>query len=371
MSRSLAQRVREYAKKDGYLALLDQYGGIDPAVTEAAALGHDLGHPPFGHAGEQVLDELVRERGCDEGFEGNAQSFRIVTKLAFRKVDADDPPGLNLTRATLRAILKYPWIGGDRKAPKENKWGAYLSEHEDFEFAMGIKSIPEKYGQSLEAKIMDWADDITYAIHDLEDFYRVGLIPLTEFSSDSDFRRDFFESRLSDFEVSGPPVTADEVEKVFLGIEQFLPREYFRGTPGQLGQLNVMRNFLISRLVESFAVTSDDTNLTIDIERSSKILAEALKSLTRHYVIKTTELETLQIGHRKVITEVFDKYCVVLGGGGRPVLKSHYNSRSTLSSDHGARVAADYVASLTEAGILLVYRNLMGLNPGSIRDLVY
>ena len=80
-------------------------GGLDPEVVEAAALAHDLGHPPFGHAAERELDRLVRESGTSDGFEGNPQSFRVVTKLS---VKGRESPGLNLTRATLDAILKYP-----------------------------------------------------------------------------------------------------------------------------------------------------------------------------------------------------------------------------------------------------------------------
>jgi predicted deoxyguanosinetriphosphate triphosphohydrolase len=81
---------------------------INPDVVEAACLAHDLGHPPFGHIAERLLDELVTHELAD-GFDGNAQSFRIVTKLAFRSTDVT---GLNLTRATLNALLKYPWLRG-------------------------------------------------------------------------------------------------------------------------------------------------------------------------------------------------------------------------------------------------------------------
>jgi dGTPase len=93
-------------------------GGIDPERVEAAALAHDLGHPPFGHIAEKELDRLIVGVGADDGFESNAQAFRIVTKLAVRK---EEFPGLNLTRATLDAVLKYPWLR-ESSGPKHSKW---------------------------------------------------------------------------------------------------------------------------------------------------------------------------------------------------------------------------------------------------------
>jgi dGTPase len=102
---------------------------IDPDVVEAACLAHDLGHPPFGHIAEQILNQRTKKFG---GFEGNAQSFRIVTKLASRSPDYG---GLDLTAATLAAILKYPWLRG-RNAAKPSKWGAYSSEARDFRICL-------------------------------------------------------------------------------------------------------------------------------------------------------------------------------------------------------------------------------------------
>jgi dGTPase len=80
---------------------------IDADVVETASLAHDLGHPPFGHAGESALSECIEKAGDLEGFDGNAQTFRILTRLAVRD---DDCTGLNLTRASLAATIKYPWV---------------------------------------------------------------------------------------------------------------------------------------------------------------------------------------------------------------------------------------------------------------------
>lgn len=140
----------------------------DPDASEAAAWAHDLGHPPFGHTGEAALDAALRERwpGSD-GYEGNAQSFRVVVRLAVRNASH---PGLNLTRRTLRGVLKYPWMRGERPG---HKFGAYRAEQVDFEWAAGGVE-----GPCLEAQVVDAADDVAYSVHDLFDFTRAGLIPL-------------------------------------------------------------------------------------------------------------------------------------------------------------------------------------------------
>jgi len=134
--------------------------GLHPEVVEAACLAHDLGHPPFGHIGENVLCNLVEASGDEEGYEGNAQSFRIITKLAVRFEGCD---GLDLTRATLAATLKYPWTRDKNDPKKTKKWSVYNSEQDDFEFARTLNRGEKK---TLEAELMDWADDIAYSVHD-------------------------------------------------------------------------------------------------------------------------------------------------------------------------------------------------------------
>ncbi len=162
-----------------------------PDVVEAAALAHDLGHPPFGHATEVELNDLVRDAGLKDGFEGNAQSFRIITRLAasdaltLKNAGKDDEhedsvPGLNWTRQCLDSVLKYPWgFGENDQYPK--KWGFYESEREIFDW---VSRNQPKLRRSLGAEIIDWADDITYAIHDLLDFFRSGKIPIDRLKTD-------------------------------------------------------------------------------------------------------------------------------------------------------------------------------------------
>ena len=161
--------------------------GCDAVVVQAAASAHDLGHPPFGHLGERVLDRLARESlGLADGFEGNAQTYRIITAL---DVCEAAPRGLNLTAAVRSAVAKYPWtrfVGvaefsdglprGLRRVDggvEVVKFSAYDLDADDlFAARRGLPSME----QSLECSIMDIADDIAYSIHDVDDFFRAGLL---------------------------------------------------------------------------------------------------------------------------------------------------------------------------------------------------
>ncbi|WP_188757032.1 dGTP triphosphohydrolase, partial [Microbacterium lacticum] len=168
---------------------------LDPDVCYVAGLSHDLGHPPFGHAAEVQLQDLLAPTVGDEvladSFEGNAQSFRIATRLSFRKqIDDTTLAGLNLTWRSLAAISKYPWPKGGHPADQAKlakKWGFYNTERKFYEHMLETGLI-HPYGpdspvkQNLEAQVMDWADDVAYAVHDLEDFFRAGRVPLDRLS---------------------------------------------------------------------------------------------------------------------------------------------------------------------------------------------
>jgi dGTPase len=193
VARAVAERL---TADERYPALLESLGGCDPDVVEAAALAHDLGHPPFGHLGEYVLDRLARHHlHLPDGFEGNAQSYRIVTSTEIRGTATI---GLDLTAAVRAAMLKYPWTRTtfpqphpstmdpaprgatpppDDPASGSAKFGAYTTELGDLQHAREpfLGRIAD-WQQTVEASIMDTADDIAYAIHDVEDFHRVGVL---------------------------------------------------------------------------------------------------------------------------------------------------------------------------------------------------
>lgn len=178
---------------------LDSLGGCHPVVVQAAACAHDVGHPPFGHLGEQTLDRLAREHfGLSEGFEGNAQSFRIMARL---EQQSHHDAGLNLTAAVRAAIVKYPWIRADGTgqppgpgterglAPPAagggaKKFSAYCLDVENMHQARDAYPRIGQRQQTVECSVMDIADDIAYSLHDLDDFYRAGLLNQTAISAE-------------------------------------------------------------------------------------------------------------------------------------------------------------------------------------------
>jgi dGTPase len=268
IGRGLAVTLLENTSKD----LIRTAGDLDPFVVEAAGLAHDLGHPPFGHIAESELNRLVGEAeasillNCKEengissedledlrkqlgdGFEGYAQSFRIITTLSSR---FHDLKGLDLTRATLCAVLKYPWVRNDSQAQplSSEKWGAYTSEAKYLRWAREL-SPSDGQVRSLEAALMDWADDIAYAVHDLEDFYRAGLIPLDRLASSAHERTVFLqhENERQQKKRILPGSTRDDLAESFQRLMCVAPfKGPFAGTHRERAVLRAFTSTLIGR----------------------------------------------------------------------------------------------------------------------------
>ena len=197
VARAIAVRLLRTEDRE----VLRDLGGLDHVVVQAAAVSHDLGHPPFGHLGERVLDRLARERfGLVDGFEGNAQTFRILTEL---EVHGPGDEGLNLTAAVRAGVLKYPWgrfhvpdphpsgwpepprgAGFGPDGPGAAKFSAYTLDLAEMRQALEAFPHLPPGRQTLECAIMDLADDIAYSLHDVEDFHRSGVLQFSPVSGE-------------------------------------------------------------------------------------------------------------------------------------------------------------------------------------------
>ena len=372
VGRRMAESLIQKSSPD----LLKVCGSPDPDVVETAGLAHDLGHPPFGHGGEFAINRAMRDRGLDEGFEGNPQSFRIVTRLAVRYAE-QEPPGLDLTRASLNAILKYPWLW-EKAAENKDKWGAYREDSDCFEWARDSLDLRE--GQlSVEAELMDWADDITYAVHDLEDFYRAGLIPLERLHAQGSYR----SSGLMTPEVERVTAVLQREELdlddnaevgqrlVSLIDPYFLPLDApFDGRRQQREALRTAASALITRFINAISLrepTARDTRL-VRIDGEADIDVKLLKGLTKHYVIQHPRVVSVRAGQRRMLETLFGIYVEVIGSKKHPdhALLPQAIQHRRYSGDSSQRLAADLLASMTERQVVQTYQRLMGFVPGGV-----
>lgn len=351
--------------------VVEARGGVDPEVVEAAGFAHDLGHPPFGHVTEKELNKRCQVAGLFAGYEGNAQSFRILTKLAVRSTNF---PGLNLSRATLNAVLKYPWMYSTT-GNRSKKWGAYPEEEEDFMFA---REGLDEGEPTLEAELMNYADDVAYSIHDAEDFYRAGLIPmeiLVSGSAEIDRVIDRIVKR-STISQSGPQYSQSELQLAWDSAAPFAIESHYTGTSAQRAALREWTSQMIQRYVQ--AVNFDHQN-RLRVHNKIKHEIDVLKGLTWEYVIESPMLATQQMGHRKVINGLFDAYLDASRDhiSALPPRFRDYGQRTPLNdqiyrslSDDQRRVrmVADVISSMTDVEALRMYRRLHGFLPGSLSD---
>ena len=342
--------------------------GLDPEVVEAACLAHDLGHPPFGHIGEHTLDKLVRKKGDNDGFEGNAQSFRVVTKLAVRF--PHPLLGIDLTRATLAAMLKYPWMRANQ-GPKSKKWSAYRTEKDDFRFARKFHAGGFK---TLEAELMDWSDDVAYSVHDLEDFHRCNVIPWRQIFQDPAAVLEGAARSLgytTNSKRAKLEAAFERVRKHLQGNFGALLSEPYEGRADQREQLRRMTSQLIGRYMQSIEIAprkSGKRPVNFDTDALEEVAV--LKQITRDYVIGNPSLMAQQHGQKRILEDLFNEIFEAIDESNAvpKFLPIRLRYLREIADNQNARFVADCVATLSEREAIGLHGRLFGTATGSVLD---
>lgn len=335
--------------------------GADPDLTELAGLSHDIGHPPYGHNGERALDEAAQKCG---GFEGNAQTLRILTRLEPKALDTQGRSyGLNLTRASIDAACKYPWGPVDESGARRLKYSAYADDLEVLNWARQGAPAGKK---CLEAQIMDWADDVAYSVHDVEDGILSGRITL-------DVLWDLVE--LAQLAEKGARVFGGSPEDLLDAADRLRCMDLvvraadFGGSLADLTALKAMTSELVSRFVTACVSSTraefGDQPLAryaADLVIPPQVQAEVtlLKSVAVLYVMDERQHMADQERQRDRIFRVTE----YLWQGGEGALDPLYRQWFVQADDDAARlrVVIDQVASLTESRLERLDRTASGVS---------
>ncbi len=337
--------------------------GIDPDLVDMACLAHDLGHPPFGHNGEKALNDWSEQFG---GFEGNAQTLRLLTRIEPKVFSEDGSSfGLNLTRASLDAACKYPWsrneaVFDDGGGARSSKFGVYEDDLPVFEWLR--IGAPDRH-KSIEAQVMDFADDVAYSVHDYEDAIVEGFISLDEIS-----RPEFRKQLIADMLVwAGSAQTAAELDSALFrlqALDGWLVA--FDGSDHAHGDLKNLTSALIgsfvSRTVDatvneySGLLTRYRANVIVPAEVESEIAV--LKGLVSSFLMSHESRRPFYERQREILIELADS---LLANNGKE-LDSYCTVAWSKATDETAkhRTIVDQVACLTDQAAINLHQRLTG-----------
>ncbi|MFD9108601.1 deoxyguanosinetriphosphate triphosphohydrolase [Streptomyces bottropensis] len=340
--------------------------GCDPDLVEAACLSHDLGHPPFGHNGEQALNEFAEDCG---GFEGNAQSLRLLTRIEPKRFAPSDTTGelvsvgLNLTRAALDAATKYPWPRGAHPTdPQSSKFGVYDDDRPVFDW---VRKDAPGTSTTFEAQVMDWSDDVAYSVHDVEDGLHAGHIDPNCLHAEPE-RQAVFEVARGRY----APADTDPAE-LAAALDRLLDQEWwphgYDGTAVAQARLKDATSQLIGR----FCLAAEGATrqaygsgpLTryaaeLVVPRGTRLECAVLKAVADRYVMQRAEQERLRADQRIVVAELAQALTARAPEGLEPQFRALFDE----APDDRARkrVIVDQIASLTDPSARTLHARLTG-----------
>jgi len=359
-------------------------GHANTELVEAASLAHDIGHPPFGHTGEDVLKREMRDCG---GFEGNAQNLRLLTKLESRTARLE-APGLHISRATLDGILKYKksYSQLDKSEP-QTKWKFYYDDDFDVvEFACYDKPqtsrdmVTEQFLpmadtelKSYECEIMEWADDIAYSTHDLEDGLKAGMISASKITHKIEEKaRNKIEA--DDF-VWDPEIWEEIVKEIKKVSRQYDSEKERKGE----------RKDLISACINSFVTSTKPEKRNggpkfsryeyrIVPDERQELKCNMLKSIVWELIINDERVATLQRKAETIVRRLFDEF-TMFDDERRTKEMYPADFRERLAGSNGdeakeKRIACNYISGMTDAYASRMYSRLTEGETSSLFDII-
>ncbi|RST03968.1 deoxyguanosinetriphosphate triphosphohydrolase [Streptomyces sp. WAC05374] len=340
--------------------------GCDPDLVEAACLSHDMGHPPFGHNGEQALNDVAKDCG---GFEGNAQSLRLLTRIEPKRFVPDRATGelvsvgLNLTRAALDAATKYPWPRGAHPTdPASPKFGVY---EDDLPVFAWVRQGAPGTRQCFEAQVMDWSDDVAYSVHDFEDGLHAGHIDPNLLLAEPE-RADIWRVAIGRYVPAGtdPQELADALDRLME--QEWWPHGY-DGTAIAQARLKDATSQLIGRFCLAAEAATRRAHgsgrLTryaaeLVVPRETRNECAVLKAVADRYVMQRAEQEALRADQRVVLAELAEALTARAPEGLDPQFRALFD---TAPDDRARkRVIVDQIASLTDASARTLHARLTG-----------
>ncbi|WP_435745350.1 deoxyguanosinetriphosphate triphosphohydrolase [Microbacterium sp. PMB16] len=348
--------------------------GVAADVVDTACLSHDLGHPPFGHNGERALNEWAEHIG---GFEGNAQSLRILTRLEAKVLDNDDHSvGLNLTRASLDATCKYPWTV-DSPVPDPGgrlKFGVYPEDEAVFRWMR--EGAPGRL-RCIEAEIMDLSDDIAYSVHDFEDAIVNGYVDVAQLADPKE--HDALVGRIQQW--VGYDFTRDELaDALYRLASQSMWLASFDRSRQALARLKNLTSDLIGRFARAAVSATRDAyggvplvryNAHVIVPRVVEAEIAVLKGIMGQAIVTIDARKGVYKEQRRVLKRLADVLWSTdtLWSAGAEVLEPAFAADFVAAVDDAerARVVVDQIASLTDQSAIDWHNRLVGeIDPAEV-----
>lgn len=323
--------------------------GLDPDLVDMACLAHDLGHPPFGHNGEKALNDWAENIG---GFEGNAQTLRLLTRIEPKVFVGSRPYGLNLTRASLDAACKYPWAKGEGSQPSSPKFGVYQDDLPVFEW---LRRGAPQLTKCIEAQVMDFSDDVAYSVHDFEDAIVSDFIDV-ERLSDSGYRAELI-TEIIDW--SAGAFGFDEIDEALARLERnaYWPSAFTKD-PQSLGALKNLTSSLIGSFVGATTVATLQ-NQNHDVTRYAAALMvprtveteiAVLKGIVSAFLMSTASRRPFYEWQRALLIELADTLLASNGAHLDSASAAAWSRAESEAEEH--RIIVDMVACLTDQSAL-------------------